>query len=52
MVVDGQEPVTVLADDIIEIKQYDKKIKLVCCTSSNFYNALRSKLNWTGGPHA
>lgn len=52
MIVDGQEPVNLLADDRIEIKLIDKKIKLICCTQEKFFNALRSKLNWRGEPHA
>lgn len=50
--VDGQEPFDLVYFDKIVIKQYDKKVKLICCTKEKFYNALRSKLNWTGGPHA
>lgn len=50
--VDGQEPVMLLAKDRIEVTQLEEKIKLVSCTPNKYYNALRSKLNWTGGPHA
>ncbi len=52
MIVDGQEPVSLQANDIIKIKTIDKKIKLISSAEDNFYNALRSKMNWTGGPHA
>ena len=52
MIVDGQEPVNLLAGDRIEIKRIDKKIKLICCTHEKFFNALRSKLNWRGEPYA
>ena len=52
MIVDGQEPVNLMAGDKIEIKRIDKKIKLICCTQEKFFNALRSKLNWRGEPHA
>lgn len=50
--VDGQEPVDLYTGDKVLIKQFSKKVRLVCCTQENFYNALRSKLNWSGGPHA
>ncbi len=50
--VDGQEPEELLFGDEIIIRKYEKKVRLVSCTRENFYNALRSKLNWTGGPYA
>lgn len=50
--IDGQEPVNLITGDVIKITQFDKKIKLICSSTENFYNALRSKLNWAGGPHA
>lgn len=52
LTVDGQEPFELQFDDVIQITQNKKKIKLVGCTNEKFYNALRSKLNWSGGPHA
>lgn len=52
MIVDGQEGVSLSAGDVIKIKKYNKKIKLISSTEEKFYNSLRSKLNWTGGPHA
>jgi len=52
LTVDGQEPVKLLFEDKIKITQLKKKVKLVSCNRENFYNALRSKLNWTGGPYA
>lgn len=52
MIVDGQEPVALQENDLIKISTIDKKIKLIFCTKEKFYKALRSKLNWTGGPHA
>lgn len=52
LIADGQEPVTLIDGDCLVIKKFDKKIKLINCTEEKFYDALRSKLNWTGGPHA
>ena len=50
--VDGQQPIALESGDKVVIKRNDKKIKLVYCTEEKFYNALRSKLNWSGGPCA
>ena len=50
--VDGQEPVSLEIGDCVSVKKYKKNIKLISCTRERFYNALRSKLNWSGGPHA
>lgn len=50
--VDGQQSVDLLFGDRVLIKQLQKKVKLVGCTPEKFYTALRSKLNWSGGPHA
>ncbi|MCR4953326.1 MAG: NAD(+)/NADH kinase [Treponema sp.] len=52
VIVDGQEPVSLENGDLIKIVCNEKKIKLIHSTDERFYNALRSKLNWTGGPHA
>ncbi|MCR4735414.1 MAG: NAD(+)/NADH kinase [Treponema sp.] len=52
IIVDGQEPVSLINGDQIDIVCNEKKIKLIHSTDERFYNALRSKLNWTGGPHA
>ena len=48
--VDGQIPVDLHVGDVIRIKQIEAKAKLIGCTKEKFYNALRSKLNWSGGP--
>lgn len=50
--IDGQEPFALKKDDVVIIRQNKKRIKLVSSSKDNFYNALRSKLNWSGGPHA
>jgi len=52
MTVDGQTPISLMEGDVVRITKLDKKIRLVECTSEKFYNALRSKLNWSGVPHA
>ncbi len=49
---DGQKPFDIHEGDCIKIRQIPKKVKLVGCTAERFYEALQSKLNWSGGPHA
>ncbi|QTQ12090.1 NAD(+)/NADH kinase [Treponema parvum] len=51
-VIDGQDAVELTADDTVVITKSPHKALLVGCTIGNFYEALRSKLNWAGGPHA
>lgn len=50
--VDGQIPVDLHVGDCIKIRRLHDKALLVGCTQEKFYNALRSKLNWSGVPHA
>lgn len=50
--VDGQEPFILETDDNVLIENLGKSIKLISSTQEKFYNALRSKLNWSGVPHA
>lgn len=52
LVVDGQSPIELTFDDHIKISMIEEKVKLVFCSTKKFYSALRSKLNWSGGPHA
>ena len=50
--IDGQKPFDLHVGDCIKIRRLQEKVKLVGCTTNKFYGALRSKLNWSGGPHA
>lgn len=50
--IDGSKNMELTVGDTVLIKQFDKKVQLVNCTAEKFYTALRSKLNWSGGPHA
>lgn len=50
--VDGQEPFSLQIGDIVTVEQNENKVRLIACTREKFYNALRSKLNWSGVPHA
>ncbi|MGP1577444.1 MAG: NAD(+)/NADH kinase [Treponema sp.] len=46
--IDGQELVPLYEGDIIEVKISEYRVKLVGCSPAMFYNALRSKLAWSG----
>lgn len=50
--IDGQESFDLFIDDVIVVKSFEKKISLINSTQKQFYNALTSKLNWSGVPHA
>ncbi len=52
LTVDGKPSVGLECGDEVHVRKIKQKIKLVNCTDENFYNALRSKLNWSGVPHA
>ena len=50
--VDGQKTFELQEGDCVKIRRISEKVKLAGCTVEKFYDALRSKLNWSGGPHA
>ncbi|MCI1209239.1 MAG: NAD(+)/NADH kinase [Treponema sp.] len=50
--IDGQKSVNLVVGDCIIVKRAPYKAQLIGCSSGKFYEALRSKLNWSGGPHA
>lgn len=52
LIIDGQKPCELAAGDEIKVKISEHKALLVGCSNQKFYEALRSKLNWSGGPHA
>ena len=49
---DGQINFNLEEEDVIIIKKSKNKVRLVCASQLQFYSALRSKLNWSGGPRA
>nr|MCR4626891.1 NAD(+)/NADH kinase [Treponema sp.] len=51
-VVDGQISKDLICGDKVVITKSKHKAILLGCSVDNFYEALRSKLNWAGGPHA
>src|SRR5574344_232978 len=49
---DGQVSFELKENDCIKMRIAEHKARLVCSTQEKFYAALRSKLNWSGGPLA
>jgi len=52
LTVDGLPLVKLFEKDLVTVCKAEKKARLVGTTIEKFYNALRFKLNWAGGPHA
>ena len=52
LTVDGQEVVALAEGDSVKLRVADKKVRIVRSDRRNFYEVLRSKLNWSGGPDA
>jgi NAD+ kinase len=52
LTIDGQESFPLLPRDSIWIRQAPCKAKIVRTDKRTFYDVLRTKLNWTGEPHA
>ncbi len=48
MTIDGQVGVPIQKDDIIEVRRSPKRIKLVKCPNTSFFEVLRNKLGWSG----
>lgn len=48
---DGMAPSVLREGDFIKIRKLNEKVKLIASSAKKFYGALRSKLNWSGGPH-
>lgn len=49
--VDGQRSFDLAAGDFLKVRKFPQKVRLISATQKKFYNALRTKLNWSGGPH-
>lgn len=49
---DGQKVCPLQKDDVVKVRRAADKALLVYCTTENFYKALLSKRNWSGGPNA
>lgn len=50
--VDGQVGSSLESGDVVILKIAPHKARIICSTQTQFYAALRSKLNWSGGPRA
>lgn len=52
IIVDGQHPFDLREGDVVKVRRISNRFRLVGGSTEGFYDALRSKLNWSGGPHA
>lgn len=52
LTVDGQQTVSLAEGDRLTLRPADTKVKIVRSNKRNFYEVLRSKLKWSGGPDA
>jgi NAD+ kinase len=50
LTVDGQNSIKLMTNDVVILEVPENKALLAGATQENFYSALRSKLNWSGGP--
>ncbi len=52
LTVDGQEVISLIEGDKVMMRPAETKLKIVHSNRRDFYEVLRSKLNWSGGPDA
>jgi NAD+ kinase len=52
LTVDGQDVIALEEGDKLKLQRGDARLKIVRSDRRNFYEVLRSKLNWSGGPDA
>ncbi|MBN1243585.1 MAG: NAD(+)/NADH kinase [Spirochaetales bacterium] len=52
LTVDGQENFPLEEGDAVVFRRASERARIYCAGRSNFYDVLRSKLNWSGGPDA
>lgn len=52
LTVDGQVLVSLLPGDTVKVRRADRKVLLIASDRRQFFDVLRSKLNWSGGPDA
>jgi NAD+ kinase len=52
LTIDGQESFLLLPRDSITLQKAPCKARIVRTDKRTFYEVLRTKLNWTGEPHA
>ena len=52
LTIDGQVVYALESGDILHISQSVRTISIIRSDQRNFYEVLRTKLNWSGGPDA
>ena len=52
LTVDGQVVVPLKPDDRVTVEGADRKARVIMSNKRNFYEVVRSKLGWSGGPNA
>ncbi len=52
LTIDGQNVFPLQPNDIIEFRKTEEKALIIHSDKRNFYEILRTKLNWSGGPDA
>lgn len=52
LTIDGQNVFPLQPNDIIEFRKAEEKALIIHSDKRNFYEILRTKLNWSGGPDA
>jgi NAD+ kinase len=52
LTVDGQETFPLAEGDVVVFRRASERARIFCAGRSSFYDVLRAKLNWSGGPDA
>lgn len=52
LTVDGQESINLEENDIVYFKEYEKFGHIIMSDKRSFFDVLRTKFNWSGGPRA
>ncbi len=52
LTVDGQETFQLAEGDVVAFRRAAERARIYCAGRSSFYDVLRAKLNWSGGPDA
>ena len=52
LTIDGQIVFDLLPEDVLNIGMSPRRVSIIRSDKRNFYEVLRTKLNWSGGPDA
>ena len=52
LTVDGQDSIELLENDEVVFKEYGKYSKIVMSDKRSFFDVVRTKFKWSGGPRA